>query len=259
VRFVRQSIRLCVLQIFPALLSGQSAAASGHVSDSSVAHQLFEMANQSRVESGVKPLDWDRSLADAALKHCIRMSSEIAMSHRYDGESDLATRVATAGAHFSTVEENIASGPSAGAIHQGWLNSPGHRANLLNPSVDRVGIAVIAYQGLFFAVADYAHTVPVLKPTEVEGIFAALLRSKHILVSSETADARRHCASSGNYHGSYPARLAVRWQNSDVTQLPTELAEVLANGSYRKASVGSCAAQNVNGDFTTYRVAVLLY
>lgn len=51
----------------------------------------------------------------------------------------------------------------------------------------------------------------------------------------------------------------MRWQNSDVTQLPTELAEVLANGSYRKASVGSCAAQNVNGDFTTYRVAVLLY
>ena len=115
--FVRQSICLCVLQIFPALLSGQSA--SGQVSDSSVAHQLFEMANQSRVEAGVKPLDWDKSLADAALKHCIRMLSEIPMSHRYDGESDLATRVATAGAHFSMVEENIASGPSAGVIHQG--------------------------------------------------------------------------------------------------------------------------------------------
>jgi hypothetical protein len=111
VHFVRQSICLCVLQIFPALLSGQSA--SGQVSDSSVAHQLFEM------EAGVKPLDWDKSLADAALKHCIRMLSEIPMSHRYDGESDLATRVATAGAHFSMVEENIASGPSAGVIHQG--------------------------------------------------------------------------------------------------------------------------------------------
>ena len=65
---------------------------------------------------------------------------------------------------------------------------------------------MIAYQGLFFAVADYAHTVPVLKPTEVEGIFAALLRSKHIMVSSETTDARLHCASSGNYHGSYRKR-----------------------------------------------------
>ena len=157
------------------------------------------------------------------------------------------------------VAENLAIGRSAGVIHKGWLDSPGHRENLLNPSADRVGIAVIAYQGLFFAVADYAHTVPVLKPAEVEGIFAALLRSKHIMVSSETTDARLYCASSGNYHGSYPAKLAIRWQNSDVTQLPTELGEAMANGSYHKASVGSCPAQNVNGDFTSYRVAVLLY
>lgn len=240
-------------------LSGQSAPVRAPVAAPHVAQQLFEMANRSRAEAGVKPLEWDTALEDAAQKHCARMAAEIPVLHRYDGEADLATRVAAAGGHFSMVEENLAVGRDAEAIHNAWLKSPGHRKNLLNGSVDRVGIAVIASQGLMFAVADYMLAVPALKPAEVEARFAKLLRGRHIIVSSEVIDARRYCASSESYQGSFPARFTMRWENPDVTQLPAELVAELANGSYRHASIGSCPVQKADREFTSYRVGVLLY
>jgi hypothetical protein len=49
----------------------------------------------------------------------------------------------------------------------------------------------------------------------------------------------------------------MRWQNPNVNNLPPELLEAIANGSYRKAAIGSCPAQDVKGPFTTYRVAVI--
>jgi hypothetical protein len=51
----------------------------------------------------------------------------------------------------------------------------------------------------------------------------------------------------------------MRWQNADLSVLPGALEERLASRLYRKAAVGSCAPQNVEGDFTVFRVAVLLY
>ena len=47
------------------------------------------------------------------------------------------------------------------------MNSPGHRANLLSPDVDRVGVAVVASRGVLFAVADYARAVPALTQTKL--------------------------------------------------------------------------------------------
>ena len=45
----------------------------------------------------------------------------------------------------------------------------------------------------------------------------------------------------------------MRWQDADLTRLPTQLVEKLASGQYREAAVGSCPAQNLTGSFTAYR------
>jgi len=134
-------------------------------SASAQVQQLFAKANQSRAEAGVGPLHWDPALANAASKHCSRMAAERSLSHRYDGELDLTERAGLSGAHFARIEENIAAASRAEDIHPGWMNSPPHRANLLNPEVDSVGIAVVYRDGLFFAVADYSRAVPVRSQT----------------------------------------------------------------------------------------------
>ncbi len=128
--------------LWPLCLAAQSVAdtQSAVQPDQAKAKELFDLANQSRVQNGAGALRWDDSLADAALKHCARMIAEVTLEHRYSGEQDLTSRAGEAGAHFSVIEENIAVGSHIATIHQGWLDSPEHRTNLLNPAVDRVGI-----------------------------------------------------------------------------------------------------------------------
>jgi hypothetical protein len=223
------------------------------------AEQLFALANQTRAEHGLGLLKWDTSLAQGALAHCERMASEGPIAHRYGGEPDLTARAAHAGAHFSLIEENIAVGPYAASIHQGWMNSPDHRANLLNPAIDHVGIAVVADHGVLFAVADYSRAVPMLTPAQVDANFAEMLHARGLKIINNAAGLQAYCQSSGRFSGSNPPSFLMRWQNPDVSQLPADLVKRLNSEGYRAAAVASCPAQDVDAGFTLYRVAVFLY
>jgi hypothetical protein len=226
------------------------------------AEQLFALANQARARVGAGRLQWDRALAAAALKHCMRMVSEGELSHRYGGELDLVARAGAAGAHFSLVEENIAFAPTTEEIHEEWMNSPPHRENLLNPQVDRVGIVVVAARGELYAVADYARGVAVLTQPQVEAAVADLLRGSGIEVSRDPRDARAACVRDSGLPrglaGGEPG-FVMRWQGADLDHLPQGLVDRLGSRRYHQAAVGSCAARNSEGAFTVYRVAVLLY
>lgn len=239
-----------------------SAQRGEHVPQPAKAEQLFAMTNATRAQEGRGRLAWDQSLADAAMKHCLRMAAEGPIAHRYGGEADLTTRAAAAGAHFSLIEENIAVGSYPGSIHQGWMNSPGHRENLLNPEIDRVGIAVVAAQGVLFAVADYARAVPVLTPAQVEAQVAGLVRGHGVSIVRDTTDARAACRLDKGLPtlaGGNTPEFVMRWQDASLDNLPPRLVESLASGRYRRAAVGSCPPRDAEGAFTVYRVAVLLY
>jgi uncharacterized protein YkwD len=244
------------------LLGASVAAQQGTGPQPAKAEQLFAMTNSTRAQEGRGRLIWDQALADAAMKHCMRMVTEGPISHRYGGEPDLTTRAADAGAHFSLIEENIAVGSYPGSIHQGWLDSAGHRANMLNPDIDRVGIAVVAAQGVLFAVADYARAVPVLTQSQVEARVGLLLRGHGISLARDSTDARAACRLDKGLPslvGSNTPEFVMRWQDANLDQLPSSLLENLASGRYRRAEVGSCAPRGAEGSFTVYRVAVLLY
>jgi hypothetical protein len=241
---------------------GQSSRAGRAASIPAEAEQLFALANQARAAEGAVALEWDPALAAAALQHCQRMAQEGPIAHRYGGEADLTERAGGAGAHFSLIEENVALGAYPASIHEGWMQSPGHRANLLNAEVNRVGIAVVAARGELYAVEDFARAVPVLTQSQVEAAVQGLLRARGIATFLDGTEARAYCSHGQGVRGvanSMQAEFRMLWQNADVTVLPGPLEERLASRRYREASVGSCAAQNVEGAFTVYRVAVLLY
>jgi len=224
--------------------------------------QLFALANQARAQAGVGRLDWDPALAEAALYHCRRMALEGPIAHRYGGEPDLADRAAQAGARFGLIEENVAVGPSAEGIHEEWMNSPGHRANLLSPEVDRVGIAVVASRGVLYAVADYSQGVAALSASQVEARVAGLIRPSGLTILGNPALARAACATDSGLPraaGGPQPRFIMRWQASDLTRLPQALVDRLSSGNYTQASIGSCPAQSTQNAFSAYRIAVLLY
>ena len=219
--------------------------------------QIMVLANQARAEVGVGRLEWDPALAAAALYHCRRMAAEGPIAHQYRGEADLAGRAGQAGGHFNFIEENVAVGPTAAVIHEEWMHSPGHRTNLLSPDVNRIGVAVVQSRGVLYAVADYSRGVQSLTATEVEARVAGLIKQSGVSVVADPPLARRTCgADSGVPQG---AGFVMRWQGTDLTQLPKALTDRLASGGYQKAAVGSCPARGADGAFTAYRLAVVLY
>lgn len=226
------------------------------------ANQLFALANQARRDAGVGQLQWDQSLAAAAFYHCKWMVQAGQISHRYGGEPDLKERAAERGARFATIEENVAMGTTSAVIHDAWMKSPGHRANLLSPVVDRVGIAVIASRGMLYAVTDFAHDVPSLTAEQVEARVADLMRVSGIAIEYDPTVARAACATDSgfprNSAGVEPQYIE-RWQSASLEKLPQMLIDHLSSGKYRSAAIGSCPARVREGSFTAYRIAVLLY
>ena len=223
------------------------------------AEQLMALANHARAQAGAGPLYWDPALAQAALAHCALMVAKGPISHQYPGEPGLAARTAQAGAHFSLIEENVAIGPDADAIHQEWMHSPGHRANLLNPSVDRVGIAVLASHGILYAVADYSRAVRSLSQSQVEAAVANLIRVSGIAILADPTVARSYCATDHGPAGAPRPGFIMLWQGPDLTVMPKQLVDRLSTGRYHRAAIGNCPNQNAQNGFTAYRIAVLLY
>jgi hypothetical protein len=220
------------------------------------------LANEARAQTGAGALQWDDALAVAARDHCLRMAAEGPIAHRYGGEDDLSTRAGKAGARFDFIEENVAIGPTPAEIHEEWMHSPGHRTNLLNPDVNRVGIAVVAARGVLYATADYARGVKALTQTGVEARVASLIHASGLTILTDNAQARAACATDQGLpvaQGSLRPGFIMRWQDPEMDQLPAQLTEKIESRAYRRAAVGSCQAQGVEGSFTAYRVAVLLY
>ncbi|MGD0913791.1 MAG: CAP domain-containing protein [Terracidiphilus sp.] len=261
------ALAVCVALTAPGLAFAQAQANSGGQIAAGAnlpaeAEQIFVLANHARRIAGVGQLQWDPALAAAALYHCRWMVQEGQIAHRYGGEPDLTTRAANAGARFGLIEENVAIGATAANIHEAWMNSPGHRANLLSPDVDSVGIAVIASRGVLYAAADYARAVPSLSAAQVEARVADLIRVSGIAIENSHAAARAACATDTgfplNAAGAQP-QFIDRWQSATLDQLPQTLVDKLSNGNYHSAAIGSCPAAATEGQFAAYRIAVLLY
>jgi uncharacterized protein YkwD len=222
---------------------------------------LLRLANQSRATQNLPPLQWNPALAKAAQTHLQRMlQTPATLQHQYPGEPDLATRGAQAGAHFSTIAENLGGqAPNPADLHQVWMTSPTHRANLLDPNLNSVGISVHpGNDGLLYAVQDFARITPPAGNNTVVKQIAQLLQSRGIAPAPTNQDAQQTCEMPKGATGD--AKMVIQWDGPNPTQLPDVLLKEIDTGRYTSAQVGVCPGnQPANQQFTTYHVAVLLY
>jgi len=227
-----------------------------------ISHQeqnLFAATNRARADQGLAPLRWDDALAAAANTHAEWIVQNSQLSHQYSGEPGLAARAAQAGAHFQAVAENIAMGASTAQIQNEWMKSPPHRANILDPNLNAVGFAVLERGGNLYAVADFARSVAALTPEQAEAAVEKLLVAQNVKIASSHLDARQTCEMAHGTAGGSSPLFVMRWQNSDLSQLPPVLEKEIGTGHYQTAAVGACSSAHAESAFTTYRIAVLLY
>lgn len=105
--------------------------------------ELFALANRSRVDVEVEPLIWSEGLAEVARAHAEEMYRQGYVSHVSPTTGTVADRVAAAGIPVLVVGENLGLASSAPAVHLAFLESEGHRENLLRSDFDRVGIGAV--------------------------------------------------------------------------------------------------------------------
>ena len=236
----------------------QAKASDGPPSASSPERFLLDSTNRERATRGLPQLAWDDALAASARQHAAQMAERGALSHQFPGEPGLAERATNAGARFIALAENVALAPTAAELHSEWMNSPPHRANLLDPDLNSMGIAVVERGGELYAVEDFSHAVPVLTIDQQEDRLGALMRARGFELLTDHEEARRACVSGHEPAGGTRAFYLMRFDAAELDDLPAALDRVIATGRYHQAAVGACAISGGN-DFGGYRLAVLLY
>jgi uncharacterized protein YkwD len=111
--------------------------------DAALEAAVFDLVNQERAKAGCQSLSVDTRLTTAAREHSADMANRDYFDHNTPEGVTVATRVTNAGYKWSSVGENIAKGQKdAVSVMQSWMNSPGHRANILNCGYRNIGIGV---------------------------------------------------------------------------------------------------------------------
>ena len=103
------------------------------------AEQVVELVNQERTKAGLNAVTLDKSIASAALVRAKEI--ETSFSHTRPNGSKFSTALTEQSVTFKGAGENIAWGQkSPEAVMQAWMNSEGHRANILNKNFTKIGV-----------------------------------------------------------------------------------------------------------------------
>lgn len=103
--------------------------------------EVLNLTNQERSNAGLQPLSLNPQLNRAAEGHSESMALDDFFSHTGADGSTPFERIRAEGYEYQTAAENVAAGYATPAdVVEGWMNSPGHRANILNGSLTELGV-----------------------------------------------------------------------------------------------------------------------
>lgn len=112
-------------------------------SEATLQQQVLDLTNQHRAAAGVAPLVMDARLTAAAQKFAELMVTEGFFGHTSPDGSNAGDRILAEGYVWRTWGENIAYGyTTPEAVMSAWMNSSGHRANILNFKFKDLGVGV---------------------------------------------------------------------------------------------------------------------
>lgn len=125
------------------------AVMAGHAERApSIEQRIFQAINQVREQNKVAPLRWSAKMAEVARAHSARMASKRFFSHEDPQYGGPDNRLSMAGMAWRRCGENIfeeqgEADPARSAV-RGWMQSPGHRKNILMKEFTHTGIGVAA-------------------------------------------------------------------------------------------------------------------
>ena len=242
--------------------------------DENAEHELLQLANQSRAQSQLAPLKMEDCLIAAARRHAVEMAEHNDLSHQLAGEPELAQRLATTcPLHLDQVAENIAFSGTAAEAHDGFMHSPGHRANLLGASYNVVGMGVVKSGSSLYIVEDFGHSLPDYSlPQAAEVVAKSVARARTAVrlpaieqrtdnaAQSEACELARADSLRSKSAGRLgQLRYVLRFSTMDPGVLPPEGAKAVDDRAVTAFAVGVCFARSASYPSGAYWVVLVLY
>jgi len=260
-------IALAAILTAPVLLAAQDNA------DPAAAQRLFGLLNQERSAAGLASFNLDDRLAHAAQKHTVLMVNSEELSHQFPGEDPLILRLHAEGVRSDHDGENIALDANVDLAHAALMQSPLHRANILNPSFNAVGISVLHSGSGVYITEDFASVLPDYSDFEADAVVQQAIsdfarahslpipkrKSQTQLVHMACNMAQADRIDPKSAHSIPGSSSAVAWTATDLRQLPAGLRSILAQPLAGPYSLGVCFATSASQPNGVYWLLFVTY
>lgn len=111
--------------------------------DRSSESTMLKLINEERTRRGMQKLRIDDDLTNIARQHSLEMFKENYFSHSSPKKGSFEKRLQKGGIDYFVAGENLALAPDVYISHEGLMNSPAHKENILNPKFKKIGIGII--------------------------------------------------------------------------------------------------------------------
>ncbi len=242
--------------------------------DEAAEQELIRLVNQERAKAGLPALVTDDRLTRAARQHTLLMAQRSQLSHQFPGEAAPAQRLAATGIRFNREGENVAldSGTPAD-VHLGLMQSPPHRANIMSPEYNAVGVGAVRAGGVVYVTEDFAHRLQEYTPQQAEdaaaGAFARMrqrARAPHCARIDLPKLRDLACAMAQKRQLNTRAglelpgvRYVVAYTETEPQRLPASAARLAPDRALQKFAVGACYATSNKYPSGTWWVLMVFY
>lgn len=241
--------------------------------DDQAEQQLVQLLNQERARAGLPSVTVDDHLTQAARAHSVLLANAKQLSHQFPGEPPLMKRLAATGIRLNNDAENVAYGDSVHTVHDGLMHSPPHRANILSPKYNTVGLGVVRSGDYLWVTEDFAHRLEDYSVDDAENVIIAAWERQRRHARGYPAQAERmpllrrmacNMAKQERLDTRAPLGLpnvqsAVVYTESDPAKLAPNAVKMAHDPNIKRFGIGACFADGESFPAGGWWVAMVFY
>ena len=242
---------------------------------SAIEEKLLEWVNKERMSLNLNTLKFSPSLRTVALEHSKDMASQQKLTHLSSSGKSYLGRLVEAGLFFIEIGENVAVSDTFDAefIHQGFMESPEHRDNVLNPKYDTAGIGVVySKDKKYFVTQDFSQSLKKLETDEAEKFIQdeiTKIRKENALPplffhNIANNFARRHSRNRATGKplqsiADFFGETHIHFITSPVLTLPENVSQKIASDMYEIGAVGAWFGRLEDYPGGTFLITIFLF
>lgn len=242
---------------------------------STIEKTLLEWVNKERTDRKLDPLNLSEDLRRVAESHSRDMASRRTLTHLSVRGESFKDRLLDAGMFFTEIGENVAASETfdGAFIHQGFMDSPEHRDNILNPNFDTIGISVVyAKDNKYYVTEDFIQSLEVLEEDDVTKLFQNeinKIRKKNALPPlsfQKTANilAQRHAQKKATEQrllniANFLGETHVHFITTPRLTIPENVSREIASGMYESGGIGAWFGRLPEYPGGTYLITLFLF